>query len=330
MDATMFSYPSSGVCMPTTSHESSNAEMLSMLDELRDRVERRSRGTVGVSATSVPDLNVARLTCAGDTDHCLERPLVSIILQGRKHVTCGFRDSSGAREFTLVPGNSSLVALDMPLSSTFLDSSPEMPFLGVFAYLDRSILLDLILKMPQPSTRELLTDDELDGVVVDTVDEDLLSCMLRLARLWDRPEQIAVRAPIIMQELHYVVLAGTFGPVLRSLYRRNSQNGAVIRAIALLKKNLSEPLRVDELARQVNMSVSSLHRHFKQLTGSSPLQYRKQLRLLETRRLMFTEHEQAATAAMMVGYDSVTQFNREYKRMFGEPPLRDMRRLQTF
>ncbi len=129
-----------------------------------------------------------------------------------------------------------------------------------------------------------------------------------------------------MRELHYLLLIGPQGGVLQRLYTRGSQNNQIIQAIALMRQHIATPLRMDALAREVSMSVSSLHRHFKNITGFSPLQYYKQLRLYEAQRLMFMENERAAGAALCVGYESVTQFNREYKRMFGEPPHRDINR----
>lgn len=250
--------------------EQNNAEVLSMLDELRALVDRQSANTTGVVQTPVPSLNTARLNHSTDTDHCLERPLVSIILQGAKHMSCGIRET--ARDIYLTEGNSLLVAVDMPTTSTIIVDNK--PFLASFVYLDKSTLLDLSIKMhterqiQAPSMA--MERDDLEGVAVDMVDPDLLSCMLRLARLWDKPEQISVRAPIILHELHYVILAGRYGHLLQNLYRRDSQNSSVVQAIALLKQDLASPLRVDELARRVNMSVSSLHRHFKQLTGQPP------------------------------------------------------------
>ena len=308
-------------------HEIRNAQVLAELEELRQLVEFHSRGTTGVSQSAVPDVNMVRISSANSTDHCLERPLVSIILQGAKQMTCGIK--GGTRDYRLFPGNTVLVAVDMPVSSTFLDASPQMPFHAFFVYLNKRTLLELSLKMAENHKPGPFMEEDVEGVVVDMVDPDILSCMLRLARLWDRPEQTAIRAPIIMEELHYVVLMSRHGRLLQHLYRRDSQNSSVVQAISLLKRDLAQPVRVGEIARQVNMSVSSLHRHFKQLTGYSPLQYRKHLRLLEASRLMFSENEQAARAAMTVGYESITQFNREYKRMFGEPPHRDIKKLQA-
>ena len=129
-----------------------------------------------------------------------------------------------------------------------------------------------------------------------------------------------------MRELHYLLLAGPQGGILRGLYAHGARNGQILQAIALMRRNMTRPLRMDALARQVCMSVSSLHRHFKSITGLSPLQYHKQLRLYEAQRLMLVENERAASAALSVGYESVTQFTREYKRMFGESPHRDISR----
>ena len=158
---------------------------------------------------------------------------------------------------------------------------------------------------------------------------EFLEAVLRLAELLDKPEQIAIRAPMILQELHYLLLIGPRGHVLRGLYAQGSQNILVLQAVSILRRDLGAPVRMESLARQVGMSLSTLHRHFKTVTGLSPLQYLKQLRLHEAQRLMLMEDMRAASAALSVGYESVTQFSREYKRMFGEPPHRDIQRKRT-
>ena len=181
-----------------------------------------------------------------------------------------------------------------------------------------------MLKMPPSDDRAAQADAY--GLATAKADPEFLRTLLRLVELLDRPEQIAVRAPMILRELHYLLLIGPHGQTLKRLHARGSQNSRILEAVAMLKRHISSPVRMDDLARQVNMSLSSLHRHFKQVTGYSPLQYHKQLRLYEAQRLMFMENVQAGTAALTVGYESVTQFNREYKRMFGEPPHRDILR----
>ena len=163
-------------------------------------------------------------------------------------------------------------------------------------------------------------------MAVADAEPDLLEGALRLVKLLGKPEQIPMRAPMIMRELHYLLLTGPQGGILRRLHTLGTQNNQIVRAISLLRHNVNAAVRMDDLARQVHMSVSSLHRHFKTVTGLSPLQYHKQLRLYEARRLMLTQRENASGAALAVGYESPTQFNREYKRMFGEPPHRDISR----
>ena len=135
---------------------------------------------------------------------------------------------------------------------------------------------------------------------------------------------ISVFAPLILRELHYLLLVGPQSEMLRELYARGARDNRIIDAIRILKKHLNRSISMETLAKKVNMSISSLHRQFKRITGVSPLQYHKRLRLSEAQRLMLAANERADIAAIAVGYESITQFNREYKRMFGEPPRRDV------
>lgn len=253
-------------------------------------------------------------------DRCFERPLVSVIVQGSK------RSLIGSQEFVFRRGQFLVSGIDMPSSSSFFDTAPGQPFLSLFFYLDRQILTDLMLRM-RPAGKAPQEDGP--GVAVADAEPEFLEAVLRLAELLDKPEQIAIRAPMIMQELHYLLLIGPLGHVLRSLYAQGSQNSQVLQAVSILRRDLGAPVRMESLARQVGMSLSTLHRHFKTVTGLSPLQYLKQLRLHEAQRLMLMEDMRAASAALSVGYESVTQFSREYKRMFGEPPHRDIQRKRT-
>lgn len=153
-------------------------------------------------------------------------------------------------------------------------------------------------------------------------DADLLGCFLRLVGLLDKPEQIRIRAPMAIREIHYLLLAGPQGRNLRLLNTLGTQSHQIPRAITWLKEHYKAPFQVEELARRVNMSLSTFHRYFKDITGLSPLQFHKQLRLYEAQRLMLLEDRKASRALTTVGYESETQFNREYKRLFGEPPHR--------
>lgn len=268
-------------------------------------------------ASAVSGLNLVRREAVNSSERCFEKPLASIIVQGSKHSTVG------AQEFRIHANQCLVSGVDMPSTSYVIDPTPEKPFLSLFFYLDRQILSDLVMEM-EPEERPSFMGEQ--SVSVAEAEPEFMETMLRLVELLDKPKQIPIRAPIIMRELHYLLLIGPQGGALQGLYTRGSQNNQVVQAIALMRQNIATPLRMDALARQVSMSVSSLHRHFKSITGFSPLQYHKQLRLYEAQRLMLMENERAASAALSVGYESVTQFNREYKRMFGEPPHRDINR----
>lgn len=271
----------------------------------------------GVLATGISGLNLVRREASNSSERCFGRPLASIIVQGGK------RSVIGTREYELRENQRLVSGVDMPSSSYAVDPTPENPFLSLFFHLDKQMLTELVTEMEPESD-----PSGENGLCVSVADAEpeFMESVLRLVELLDKPNQIAVRAPIIMRELHYLLLVSPQGGVLRGLYSQGSQNGRVIRAVSLLRKNIVSPFRVEDLARQVNMSKSSLHRHFKIVTGFSPLQYHKRLRLYEAQRLMLTRNESASGAAMAVGYESVTQFSREYKRMFGEPPHRDINR----
>ena len=273
-----------------------------------------------IRPSPIDDLVLVRREDPPAPDRCFERPLVSVIVQGSK------RSLIGSQEFVFRRGQFLVSGIDMPSSSSFFDTAPGQPFLSLFFYLDRQILTDLMLRM-RPAGKTPQEDGP--GVAVADVEPEFLEAVLRLAELLDKPEQIAIRAPMILQELHYLLLIGPLGHVLRGLYAQGSQNSQVLQAVSILRRDLGAPVRMESLARQVGMSLSTLHRHFKTVTGLSPLQYLKQLRLHEAQRLMLMEDMRAASAALSVGYESVTQFSREYKRMFGEPPHRDIQRKRT-
>lgn len=257
--------------------------------------------------------------------HCFEKPLASLIVGGSKRILLG------SREVAIHAGQSMVAAVDMPSATLSMEATPERPFLSLFFPLDQRILSDLLLGLPadgdgNAAPRHSRRESAPASVSVMDAAPDYADAMLRLAALLETPDRFAMLAPIFLRELHGLLLLGPHGGVLRDLYARGGKNRRIIEAIAYLRRNLSLPLRVEDVAREAHMSVSSLHRHFKGVTGFSPLQFRKKLRLHEALRLMLTENERAATAAAAVGYESVTQFTREYKRMFGEPPHRDIAR----
>lgn len=267
--------------------------------------------------TAIESLVFSRRESADCSEKCFEKPLAAIVIQGNK------RSFFGVREYQYNENQCLVTGVDMPASFSAMDASPEKPFLSLSFYLDRKLITELSMDMAQENNTETI---ECQGVMVADATIDLLDGFLRLVNLLDKPEQISIRAPLILRELHYLLLLGPHGGILRQLNTLGTQNNQVVRAIAWLRQNITRSVRVETLAHEVNMSTSSLHRHFKNITGYSPLQYQKQLRLYEAQRLMLTENERAANAALAVGYESVTQFNREYKRLFGEPPHRDIAR----
>lgn len=268
----------------------------------------------GNVATAIDGVMLTRRDAEHANHRCFEKPLASIIVQGNKMTFIGKQEYHIHAMQCLVAG------IDMPSATYRID--PDAPFLGVFFYLDRQILADLLLKIPSEYVRKNVNNQP---VAITDADSDILETMLHLLQILDRPDQIPIRAPLILRELHYLFLINpTTGGILQELYAKGSRNNQILQAISYLRHNLTEPLWVENLAKEVNMSLSSLYRHFKSLTGFSPLQYHKRLRLYEARRLMLTENERVGIAAETVGYESVTQFTREYKRMFGEPPHRDI------
>lgn len=294
-----------------------NQKKIQEINERLKEIVLRHAAHPGVHTCAVNGLKLARRQEQNNSERCFEKPLAAVVIQGDKHSTVG------SQEYRIHANQCLVSAVDMPSASHVIDPTPEKPFLSLFFYLDRQILSDLVMEM-EPEERPSAMEGQ--GVSVAQAEPEFMEALLRLAELLDKPKQIAIRAPLIMRELHYLLLIGPQGGVLQRLYTRGSQNNQIIQAIALMRQHIATPLRMDALAREVSMSVSSLHRHFKNITGFSPLQYYKQLRLYEAQRLMFMENERAAGAALYVGYESVTQFNREYKRMFGEPPHRDINR----
>ena len=203
-----------------------------------------------------------------------------------------------------------------------LDASPEKPFLGMGLKIDKYIVSQLMTELPMQA--KVIDEPVRKGLSVTPIEADILDAFVRLTELLDNPEQIPVLAPMIVREIYYRLLTGPRGKYLRAINTTGTRGSRIAQAITWLRNNYKEPLQVDELAKKVNMATSTFHRHFKQITTLSPLQYQKRLRLYEAQRLMLVENEYASNACLAVGYESPTQFNREYKRLFGEPPARNI------
>lgn len=271
----------------------------------------------GVGETAVPGLITYRyerelpLSCSAGLLS------LSLIVSGRKSVLIG------AREIVYGAGEALLSGAAVPSAYRPLGATPEHPFLAVVLRLDRSILLEMAAKLP---VRPPCSADSGDAVFVFRPEEDLLVDLRRLVRLLQTPELIALRAPAIIRDIHALVLSGPAAGGLLPLLEESAPACTVVRAIDWLQTHYRESVSIEDLARAHNMSTSNFHRRFKAVTGLSPLQYQKQIRLAEAQRLLLSNRARVAEAAYAVGYESPTQFVREYKRRFGDSPMRDVRR----
>lgn len=266
----------------------------------------------GSFKTCIPGVHLTRHDGRGLIEHRIHHPVILLLAQGAKKTLIG------STEYLLRPNQALTIAIDMPMSSIIMEADPEHPLLGMFFDIDKKVLGDLLVEIGQARSQEAVPA----GVSVADADEDFMEAMIRLASQMDKDREGIVRSRIILRELHYLLLTGAQRDILAGLYGNGACGSMIFAAIEFFKTHLDLPVRSSELAKEVHMSESSLYRYFKILTGLSPHQYHKQMRLHEARRLILAEDEQASIAAMKVGYESVTQFNREYKRLFGLPPHR--------
>jgi AraC-like DNA-binding protein len=246
-------------------------------------------------------------------------PSICLIGQGRKRVMLG-EDA-----FVYDDAHYLVSALDLPLTSQIVDASPEKPFLGLSFQLDPVLMAELIM---EASPLPLGKSQAEMGIAVSELTPPLLEAFLRLLDLLDSPEDIPVLSPLMVKEITYRLLTGEQGPRLRRIVSEKSHGHQIAKAIDWLKTNFTENFHVKALADRVGMSSSNFHTHFSSMTGLSPLRYQKRLRLIEARRLMLMENLDASDAAYHVGYESPSQFSREYARLFGSPPLKDLKSLR--
>lgn len=274
----------------------------------------------GIHGTSVAGVHAIRVSRPGEElAHTLHHPALCVIAQGAKRVL--LRDESYAYD----PRSVMVYSVDLPISARVTQASRERPYLCFRLDIDPLLVADVLLQVPpnrkaQPGTSR--------GVYLTPATPELLDTVVRLMRLVRTPDEAPMLAPLATREILYRLLKSPDGERLAGIARADTHASRVARAIAWLKDNHAEPLRVEELARRVHMSPSSFHHHFRGVTAMSPLQYQKQLRLQAARRLMLAEGADAGTAAHRVGYESPSQFSREYARAFGAPPARDIQRLK--
>lgn len=287
---------------------------------LVERVMRLTPGGGQHAAPRLPQLMMFRSDELNGSVCSVYEPCVALILQGRKRVVIG--DDTLSYD----PRRYLVASLDLPATATILEASAERPYLAIVLRLDLRELASLLLDGSLPQVPAAPGDGR--AMATSAVTLPLLDAFRRLLELLDRPDELPALAPLVQREILFRLLMGEAGARLRQIATVDSHGHLIARAISCLKTRYAEPLRVEELAREARMSVSTFHHHFKALTAMSPLQFQKRLRLTEARRLMLAENLEASTAAYRVGYESASQFSREYGREFGAPPTRDIAALR--
>jgi AraC-like DNA-binding protein len=290
-----------------------NAALARQREELAAIISRHCPGD-GTVDTVIPGLKLFRGSNTEVPTCAILTSVFAMMAQGAKRITVGDDTYDYDARHYLIS------SVDLPMFSRITRASAAEPYLGLALGIDPLKINELAAAMPKNRAVEAVDR----GIAVGLLSIDIQNTALRLVRLLDTPADIPVLAPIIERELLYRLLAGPLGSRLRQAVASGSHSHQIVRAIDWLKTNLDQPLSIERLASLSNMSRSSLHHHFKALTAMTPLQYQKQLRLQEARRLMLVSNADAASAAHHVGYESPSQFNREYRRMFGTPPGRDV------
>jgi len=269
--------------------------------------------------TSIPALTLHRRSAPTEPLHCIYNLGLGVVAQGDKQVLVG------SETIAYRPGQSMLTTIDLPVVSHVTRASAREPFLGLMLTLDVRSVVQIASELDVARPRG---DDAYRSISFEPLEPTLLEAILRLVRLLDEPTLAPRLAPLIQQEIVIRLLTGPHGPQLLHLVTAGSPSQQIAKSVAWIKKNFAEPLRIDDVADRAHMSPSTFRQHFRALTGVSPLQYQKQLRLQEARQLMLNEHLDAGSAAGRVGYESPSQFSREYSRLFGAPPQRDVTRLR--
>jgi AraC-like DNA-binding protein len=269
--------------------------------------------------TAIPDLSLFRRDEPTQPISGMYEPSICLIAHGAKRVLLG--DDT----FVYDERHYLITSVHLPTVVQIIKASRERPCLGLMLKLDQREISQLMVdsNLPPPHAQQSSR-----GMATGEVTLPLLSAFHRLVDLLAEPKDIPILAPNIQREIIYRLLVGDQGARLRQIASAGSQSHQIARAIDWLKGNFTQPLRIDDLASQARMSSSTFHHHFRSMTALSPLQFQKQLRLHEARRLMLAEHLDAATAAFQVGYESPSQFSREYNRLFRAPPLRDITNLR--
>ena len=292
--------------------------MDTQLNELRTLAARAQNR---LTETGIPRVAMVQGAIPEHELAAVYQPMVNLILRGSKSMTVG------ERVLHYCPANYFVMSVDLPAMGTIWPAATGEPYLAVALTLEPSILAGLLADLAENLPVSAHGERAVAGFSVAAVTEELMDAWVRMLRLMDRPADIAALAPAYEREILYRVLQGPHGAMLREIATPDTAMARVSRAITVIRRDFAQPLPVETLAEQAVMSVSAFHRHFKAVTAMSPLQYQKRIRLLRARTLLTAGGKNVTAAAFEVGYESATQFSREYARAFGLPPARDAARI---
>lgn len=283
-------------------------------------VERMTRAVSGDEVIEVfPGLFLGRSSQLTEHVHSVFKPAFCVIAQGSKQVLLG------EETFRYDPGHYLISTVDLPIVSHVAEASAEKPYLSFRLDLDASMVASVMMESGIETKK---TGANVKAMDVSPIDADLLDAVVKLARMLDTPDEIKFLAPLIIREIIYRLLKGEQGARLSHLLTPEGDTRRISRAVRQLRENIDQPLKIENIAREIGMSVSGFHHHFKSVTAMSPLQFQKQIRLQEARRLMLGEDLDVASAGFRVGYEDPSYFSRDYKKLFGAPPQRDIARLR--
>lgn len=287
-------------------------------EELVERIAQAlpEDGTLDVSAS----FRLARSSRPTEPIHSLYQPAFCVVAQGRKQALLG------EEVFRYDPGHYLIYTVDLPLTFRVEEASKERPYLGFRLNLDSSLVASVMMESGIEPKKGNVSMKAMD---VSPMDANLLDAVVRLVRLLDAPIEGKVLSPLIVREIVFRLLAGGQSARLSHLLALGADTHRISKAIGHLRENFDQPLKIEDVARELGMSVSGFHHHFKSVTAMSPLQFQKQVRLQEARRLMLGEDLDAASAGFRVGYEDPAYFSREYKKLFGAPPQRDIAKLRS-
>jgi len=276
--------------------------------------------TDGLHESPIPGVYCLKFSGTDPLTKRHHRACLGIVAQGCKEITLGRKVyRCGAADYAATP-------VDLPVVSRIADASPEKPFLCLLLGFDPLIMSEVAAQIERDSPKEV---DPVRGVFIAKASDQMLDATIRLGKLFQTPKDAAVLGPLVIKEIFYHLLKGADGTAIRQFVLSGSKMQQISQAVYRLKSSLADEIDVAALAEAANMSRSAFFKHFKDVTAVSPIQYQKRLRLLEARRLMTDEGETAERSAFMVGYNSPSQFSREYSRMFGDAPFRDAVKIKT-